>query len=340
MKRVIRAHWLVIGVLAGMVSAGCTMKKQEAPPLTGPSEFGTSIAVSITPDVITQDGASQSLITITARDTAGQPVRNVTLRLETLVNGSLVDFGSLSARTAVTGNDGRATATYTAPAASSSGSEQVVTIAATPVGGDFGNAVARTATIRLVPQGVVNPPAGLVPAFVSSPTSPVEDAQVLFDASGSSANTAIASYTWAFGNGRTGSGVTATTIYDDPGSYFVTLTIRDEFGRSASTTNTVTVGAGTRPTAAFTVSPTDPRTGDLVNFNAAASTVPSGRHIVSYVWDFGDSTAFGSGPTTSHTYTFPRTYTVVLTVTDNTGQTASTSQTLAVTAATVNASVK
>jgi len=335
MKRVIRTHWVMIGVLAGVVSAACTMKKQEAPPLTGPSEFGLSIGVSITPDVITQDGVSQSLITITARDTAGQPVRNVTLRLETLVNGALVDVGSLSARTVVTGNDGRATATFTAPPSSSNGNEQIVTIAATPIGGDFGNSAARTATVRLVPQGVVNPPAGLVPAFVSSPASPVEDAQVLFDASGSSANTTIVSYTWAFGNGRTGSGITATTSYDDPGSYFVTLTIRDEFGRSASTTNTVTVGAGTRPTAAFTVSPTNPRTGDLVNFNAAASTVPSGRRIVSYVWDFGDSTAFGSGPTPSHTYTFPRTYTVVLTITDDTGQSASTSLTLTVVAAAI-----
>jgi PKD repeat protein len=324
-----------MGILAGVVSAGC-MKKQEAPPLTGPSEFGTSIGVTITPDVITQDGASQSVITVTARDTAGQPVRNVAIRLETLVDGALVDFGSLSARTVVTGNDGRATATYTAPASSSNGTDRLVTIAATPIGSDFGNATPRTATIRLVPQGVVNPPAGLVPLFISSPSAPIEDTPVLFDASGSSANTAITSYTWAFGNGRTGSGVTATTTYDDPGSYFVTLTIRDEFGRSASTTNTVTVGAGTRPTAAFTVSPTNPRTGDLVNFNAAPSTVPSGRSIVSYVWDFGDSTAFGSGPTPSHTYTFPRTYTVVLTVTDNTGQSATTSVTLTVAAAIAN----
>jgi PKD repeat protein len=339
MKRVIRTHWMAVGILAGVVAGAC-MKKQEAPPLSGPSEFGTSIGVTITPDVITQDGASQSVITVTARDTAGQPVRNVAIRLETLVDGALVDFGSLSARTVVTGNDGRATATYTAPASSLNGTDRLVTIAATPIGSDFGNAIARTATIRLVPQGVVNPPAGLVPAFVSSPLSPVEDTTVLFNASTSQANTTIASYTWAFGNGQTGSGVTATTTYDDPGSYFVTLTIRDEFGRSASTTNTVTVIAGTRPTAAFTMSPTNPRTGDLVSFNAAGSTVPSGRTIVSYVWDFGDSSPFGSGPTAGHSYSFARTYTVVLTVTDNTGQSASTSQTLAVAPASVNATVK
>ena len=46
--------------------AGCTMHEQEAPPLSGPSEYGTSIAISIAPDVLTQDGASQSLITVTA----------------------------------------------------------------------------------------------------------------------------------------------------------------------------------------------------------------------------------------------------------------------------------
>ena len=39
------------------------------------------------PDVVTQDGASQSLVTITARDTNGQPLRNLSLRAEIAVNG-------------------------------------------------------------------------------------------------------------------------------------------------------------------------------------------------------------------------------------------------------------
>ena len=313
--------------VAGLTA--CTMKKQEAPDLTGPSEFGTSITVQVSPDVITQDGASQSLVTITARDASGQPARNVTLRIDTWVNGLAFDFSTLSTRTVVTGCDGRATLTYTAPPTSLSWTEQVVVIAVSPIGSDFNNSVPRTASLRLVPQGVVLPPAGLTPAFTFSPQSPVEDTTVFFDAGGSRANGVITSYTWNFGNGRSGSGVTATTLFEDPGSYFVTLTIRDEFGRTASTTSTVTVAAGATPTAAFTFSPTDPNPGDEVFFNASTSTVPSGRSIVSYRWDFGDGSS-GSGRTVSHRYTVSRTYTVVLTITDSTGQTATTSQTVKV----------
>jgi PKD repeat protein len=300
------------------------MKKQEAPPLTGPSEYGTSVTVQVSPDVLTRDGASQATITITAHDAAGQPLRNLSVRLETVVNNQPITFGTLNPRTVVTGVDGRATATYTAPAPSGATSDQLVTIAATPVGTDSNNAVARTAVVRLVPQGVVNPPAGLAPAFTISPATPTEDAQVLFDASTSRANGIITAYTWDFGNHQTGSGVRATSSYGDPGSYFVTLTITDEFGRTASTTQTVTINPGTGPTAAFTFSPADPRTGQQVIFDAALSTVPSGRRIVGYNWNFGDG-GFGTGPAPAHVYTLPRTYVVVLTVTDDTGRTASTS---------------
>ena len=97
--------------------AGCTMHDQEAPPLSGPSEYATSIALTVTPDVLTQDGASQSLITVTARDANGQPLRNLSLRAEVQIGGIRADFGTLSARNLVTGNDGRATVVYTAPAA-------------------------------------------------------------------------------------------------------------------------------------------------------------------------------------------------------------------------------
>src|SRR5215218_7962460 len=107
---------VVLMVLAAALGASCTMKENEAPGLTGPSEFGKSITLTITPDIITQDGASQSVVTITARGPNGQPLANVALRAEILVNGTATDFGSLSARNLVTSADGKATLIYTAPA--------------------------------------------------------------------------------------------------------------------------------------------------------------------------------------------------------------------------------
>ena len=102
-------------VAAAVLAAGCTMKKQEAPSLTGPSELGTSITVGVSPDVLTQDGASQSFVSITARDANGQPLRNVSMQAQVYLQGTAVDFGTLSARSLVTDGNGRASLVYTAP---------------------------------------------------------------------------------------------------------------------------------------------------------------------------------------------------------------------------------
>ena len=307
------------------------MKSQEAPPLTGPSEFGTSITVQITPDVITQDGASQALVTITARDANGLPLRNLSLRVETFVNGVRQDVGALSARTVVTGSDGRATVTFTAPLAAAGAPESVIDIGVTPLGSDANNSITRTAAVRLVPIGVVLPPVGLQAAFTVSPAAPVEDTPVLFDASTS---TGAVSFTWSI-NGTTRTGQQVTHTFSEPGTFFVTLTIADQFGRTVSTTRTVIVSQGTAPTASFTFSPSDPRINQPVNFNASASQAAAGRTIVTYRWDFGDGTQLDtSSATISHTYTLPRTYRVTLTVIDDTGRTGTASQTVAVAAST------
>jgi glucose/arabinose dehydrogenase len=78
------------------------------------------------------------------------------------------------------------------------------------------------------------------------------------------------------------------------------------------------------PTASFTATPNPVDVGVAVAFDASASSDPDGT-IVSYAWDFGDF-ATGTGVTTSHAYTGPGTYTVVLNVTDNGSFTHSTSQ--------------
>jgi len=316
--------------------AGCTMHDQEAPPLSGPSEYATSIALTVTPDVLTQDGASQSLITVTARDANGQPLRNLSLRAEVQIGGIRADFGTLSARNLVTGNDGRATVVYTAPAAPAVAVDNgtLVDIVITPVGSDFNNSTPRTAAIRLVPPGIVVPPDGLRPSF-SLPPSPAEGQTVLFVACNDPnkpcglANNPIVGYAWNFGDGRTGSGQSASHAYSTAGTYVVSLTISDGYGRSASTSQSITVSAGLDPTAAFASSPADALINQPVNFNAAASKPAPGRTIKSYGWDFGDGT-FGSGLTTSHAYSLARSYVVTLTVTDDSGKKGTTSSTVSV----------
>lgn len=323
MKTMHRPSALFIAVA---LAASCTMKNQEAPPLTGPSEYGTSVGVQVTPDILTQDGASQAIVVVTVRDSAGQPLRNVPLRADIMADGQVVDFGSLSAKSLVTSGDGRATIVYTAPAAAGD-SEALVSIGITPVGSNHQNAVTRTATIRLVPPGIRVPPSDLVPTFTFSPASPVERQDVLFDATESRGS--IAQYRWDFGDGSTGSGATVTHAFSGPSTYFVRLTLVDGLGRSASTTRSVTVGQGTAPNANFTFSPTDPTTNDTVNFNATSSTAASGRRIVSYVWDFGNGQS-ATGAQVTQRFTVARTYTITLTVTDDIGRAHTTSRTLQV----------
>jgi len=325
------------------LSAGCTLKSQDAPPLSGPSELGTSITLTASPDAINQDGGSQSLITITARDSKGNPLRSLSLRTDIFVGGIHTDFGTLSARSVVTDSNGRATLIYTAPAAPAGpavDTNTTVTIVATPLGTDFANEVSRLVTIRLLPVGVVVPPDGLNPQFTFTPSSPLDHQPVLFDASTSTsaAGNPIVSYAWDFGDGQTSSGRQQTHAFNMAGTYFVTLTIADGVGRTAQTSQQVDVGAGVGPAVSFTTSPGDPRVGEVVNFNAAATVPAPGRRIVSYLWDFGDGEQkTTSTASTTHDYQRVGTFTVTLTATDDAGHTGTATISLTISADTPTA---
>ncbi|MBM9477339.1 PKD domain-containing protein [Nakamurella flavida] len=139
----------------------------------------------------------------------------------------------------------------------------------------------------------------------------------------------IASYAWNFGDGSTGSGATVTHPYTAAGTYTVTLTVTDDKGATAATTQTVAVTAppaNVAPVASFTTG----SEGLTLSADASGSSDPDGS-IASYAWDFGDG-ATGTGRTTSHVYGSTGTRTVTLTVTDDKGATTSTTQSVTVTA--------
>jgi len=178
----------------------------------------------------------------------------------------------------------------------------------------------------------VIPPGDLVPEFSISPAAVADHQTALFDASASRGS--IASYEWNFGDGDHDTGRTVDHDYESPGTYVVRLTIVDPYGRTASKSQSLTVTASTlQPTAVFIFSPTAPRAGQGVNFNASQSRAPAGATIVSYAWNFGDGTAVrvtGDSATTK-AYGAAGTYQVTLTVTDNLGR----STTSAATAVTI-----
>ena len=157
-----------------------------------------------------------------------------------------------------------------------------------------------------------------------------------FDASTSQAGSgsgSIVSYAWSFGDGDTGRGMTVSHTYDSQNSFNVTLTVTNDRGLVASRTQAVTIGSAGLPTPVFTVSPAAPNVGQLVFFNASASTPGAGGAISSYTWTFGDG-ATGSGASVSHAFATAGSFIVQLTVTDAAGLSATSSGTsVAVTAA-------
>jgi PKD repeat protein len=73
------------------------------------------------------------------------------------------------------------------------------------------------------------------------------------------------------------------------------------------------------PTANFTYSPSVPKAGETITFDASSST-PNGGTITEYKWDFGDGNITTTPDATiPHVYGTPSTYNVTLTVTDSEG---------------------
>lgn len=164
---------------------------------------------------------------------------------------------------------------------------------------------------------VCEPP---VASFVFSPTDPLENEEVTFDASSSTSDGGvIIGYTWDFGDGSPqvteGDPITNHT-YNTYGIYTITLNVTDSEGKWDTESKQITVER--LPVADFTWSPVYPEVYEIVTFDASYST-PDGGVIVSYEWDFGDGTlnVIEPDPITTHHYTSAGNYTVTLNVTDS-----------------------
>jgi PKD repeat protein len=342
-----KASTFLAAAIATAALTACTVHKtDEAPPLTGPSGFALSVTMAAIPDSISQDGGSQSSIRVTAIGPNGRPLASVPFRIDTFVNGVGQDYGTLSARTIVTNVDGVATVTYTAPPSPSNGifgtcrflPGTCIDILATPTGSDFLTAVSQSVQIRLVPPGVILPPvSGPTPSFTVTPSSPSANIPVQFDASLSCGEPlvggacpptrSITQYHWNFGDGTTGTGRTISHSFALAQAYTVTLTLTNDVGATASRSQVILVGSGALPNPSFTASPQAPAVGQLVFFNAQASTPGPGHTIAAYRWTFGDGTT-ANGVTVSHAYAAQGVYSVQLTVVDEAGQSATSAPTL------------
>ena len=194
---------------------------------------------------------------------------------------------------------------------------------------DSGLSATISRDITILPDG-----AAPVASFTASTVRGPAPLAVTFDPGASTDDVGIVSYDWDFGDGttqQTTSGTPVSKSYATPGSYPVTLTVADGAGHTARQSLSITVDAVPKPpVAAFTASVSSGIAPLSVTFDPASSS-DDGK-ITGYAWDFGDGTT-KSEPTNvavSRTYITSGTFTVRLTVTDNSGLTSSKSVTVSV----------
>jgi gliding motility-associated-like protein len=124
------------------------------------------------------------------------------------------------------------------------------------------------------------------------------------------------SWEWDFGNGQTSSGSpTPTAQYNSPGTYTVTLIVKNASGADAiRQTNYITVYAS--PIVSFALDLNLACAPAFITFQQ--NSQPGQGTITNYAWNFGDGTT-GSGPTPQHYYTQTGYYNITLTVTNSGG---------------------
>ncbi len=166
-------------------------------------------------------------------------------------------------------------------------------------------------------------------AAATSPTVGKEPLTVELTGAGSTdPDGGVVSYSWDFGDGTTGSGVTTSHTYATFGAYTAELAVADAEGLTSTSTVNITVNQNQGPTAVANATPAAGQAPLIVSFSSAGSADPDGS-IVSYAWSFGDGNG-SSVANPSYTYGTAGTYPVTLTVTDDNGVSASSSLTVEV----------
>jgi PKD repeat protein len=166
--------------------------------------------------------------------------------------------------------------------------------------------------------------------FTSAPTPASTGGPISFTGTATDIYAGLG-FVWKWGDGTESAGATPTHVYAAPGSYEVTMTVKDELTGSTTAPVAHTIVVNDQPTASFTIAPNPATPGTPMALNGGGSIDPDGA-ITNYAWNFGDGSV-GAGATPSHMYGAPGTYTVTLTVTDSGGQTGTTTHTVTVGAA-------
>jgi len=178
--------------------------------------------------------------------------------------------------------------------------------------------VSKTITVEGPPNVVPT-----IDAVDADPQNPAQDQDVAFSVEVTDPDQPAGTpftYEWDFDDGTTSASATPTHAFQDKGAYTVTVKVTDAQG--ASDTQTVEVSVGNDPpTLTGVTSSANPETGADVTFTAQGADDPDDDAITEYRWDFDDGSAEHetTGPTATHVYAAPGTYTVSVRAVDARG---------------------
>jgi PKD repeat protein len=190
------------------------------------------------------------------------------------------------------------------------------------------NDLGQTDTETFIYQVVANP--APVASFIATPTAGDAPLAVQLDASASTDDASIVSYEWDFQSDGVydATGVTTTANISSTGLYAVLLRVTDAGGKTATTSVNIrsTQAGKIPPVAVMTPSVTSGTAPLTISFTALPSWDPDGS-ITAYNWDFtGDNVTDATGLTASWNYVVAGNFTAKLTLIDNDGASASSTQ--------------
>ncbi len=200
-------------------------------------------------------------------------------------------------------------------------------------------------TVAAATGGGTTGGSGPTASFTATPLTGPSPLSVTFNASASAyAGHAITYYSWDFGDGVTGTGITTTHTYSTATTrtYHVVLRIIAADNTEDTATKDITVTVSTpatpsdAPTADFDVTPDSEQIAPHgFRFDPSDSDAAAGRTITTYVWSFGDQSSQTKTTDEVVDHTFytsqsSQSFTVTLTVIDDLGKTDSYSRTVKV----------
>jgi PGF-CTERM protein len=148
--------------------------------------------------------------------------------------------------------------------------------------------------------------------------------EVSFSGSRSTDANEITNYNWTLGDGTNATGVDITHTYQQAGNYTVTLSVMDQAGNVENTTQTIEVAQGPTPPVANLSNPGDIEANADVTLDASASSDEG--EITTYEWNLdgeGGVDVTTEEPTLTTNLSSPGERTVIVTVTDDSDESAS-----------------